>query len=249
MTHPLRGLRHLRAAALRQGRYKSLIVEEDSCLGALQHYVHLNPVRAKMCSVEDLKDYRWSSFWYLHQMRKRPDFLDISGALEHAGGLRDTPAGRRKYMEYLKWLSTNEPARKELAFDKMCRGWALGTKQFKKDLLQTEGLLKDGSTQALRLEGKELQEANELQWEEMFTKGLDALGMSTEDIHTSMKSADWKVWLAYELKRRTSATNVWIADRLNMGVPQAVTIHTGRLNVDDLLKNSRYEQFIYEFTK
>lgn len=232
-----------------QGRYKSLIVEEGSYLGALQHYVHLNPVRAKMCSVDNLEDYRWSSYWYLHHPRKRPAFMDVTGPLEHAGGLRDTPVGRRKYMEYLKWLSTDAPARKELAFERMCRGWALGTKQFKKDLLQTEGLLKEGSMQALRLEGKELQEANELQWEELLQRGLDALGKSADDIHTSLKSADWKVWLAYELKKRTSATNVWIADHLNMGVPQAVTIHTGRLNLANLTKDPRYEQFTYEFTK
>ena len=46
---------------LKKGRCKSLIVEEDAYLGSLQHYVHLNPVRAKMCSVSGLKDYRWSS--------------------------------------------------------------------------------------------------------------------------------------------------------------------------------------------
>ena len=60
--------------ALRQGRYKSLIVEEDSHLGALLHYVHLNPVRASMVSVDQLKDYRWSSFWYLFNKQKRPVF-------------------------------------------------------------------------------------------------------------------------------------------------------------------------------
>jgi hypothetical protein len=32
-----------------QGRFKSLIVEGDGYLGALQHYVHLNPVSAGMC--------------------------------------------------------------------------------------------------------------------------------------------------------------------------------------------------------
>lgn len=41
-----------------QGRYKSLIVEEDSRLGALLHYVHLNPVRAGMTDVKGLRNYR-----------------------------------------------------------------------------------------------------------------------------------------------------------------------------------------------
>ena len=103
--------------ALRQGRYKSLIVEEDSHLGALLHYVHLNPVRASMVSVDQLKDYRWSSFWYLFNKRKRPDSLDCSGGLEAAGGLADTPKGRDQYLSYLKWLSEDDAAQKEMAFE------------------------------------------------------------------------------------------------------------------------------------
>jgi REP element-mobilizing transposase RayT len=48
-----------------QGRYKSLIVEEDSYLGALLHYVHLNPVRASMVSVDQLKRTQKGSCHYL----------------------------------------------------------------------------------------------------------------------------------------------------------------------------------------
>lgn len=98
LTHPLCGLRHLRAPALRQGRYKSLIVEEGSYLGALLHYTHLNPVRAGMTDVAGLPDYRWSSYWYLHRLAKRPDFLDCSGALEAAGGSRATNRLKRRWL-------------------------------------------------------------------------------------------------------------------------------------------------------
>jgi putative transposase len=41
-----------------QGRYKSLIVEEGSYLGALLHYANLNPVRARIVDVAGLRDYR-----------------------------------------------------------------------------------------------------------------------------------------------------------------------------------------------
>jgi putative transposase len=231
-----------------QGRYKSLIVEESAYLGALQHYVNLNPVRAGMCSVETLKDYRWSSFWYLNHSRKRPSFLDLSGALKHAGGLKDTTAGRRKYVEYLSWLSLNESEQKKLAFDKMCHGWALGTKEYKKKLLETEGLLKDGSKQALRLEGQELREANELQWEHLFERGLVAVDKASEDIWSSRKSADWKIWIAYYLKHHSSASNVWISSKLNMGVPQAVSLHTGRFDPSRGSSKNAYEEFIQRFT-
>lgn len=121
-----------------QGRYKSLIVEETDYLGALLHYVHLNPVRAGMVTVESLRNYRWSSFWYLHHPSKRHEFMDFSGCLSAAGSLTDSPAGRKQYREYLSWLSADTGVQKEQLFDRMCRGWAIGSKDFKKGLLSEE---------------------------------------------------------------------------------------------------------------
>lgn len=212
-----------------QGRYKSLIVEEDSYLGALLHYVHLNPVRASMVSVEDLKDYRWSSYWYLHNKRKRPPFLDCTGALEAAGGLADTPQGRKQYAKYLKWLVEDDTARKEMAFDKMCRGWAIGTKDFKKALLEKledakqEDEKGEGSDAVARYYGEGLREANRLRWEMLLEKGLSSLGKNAACIATDLKSAEWKVMLAALLKQKTSATNLWIAGELRMGTSDAVS--------------------------
>jgi putative transposase len=39
---------------LLQGRYKSLIVDPGEGLGPLCHYIHLNPVRANLCGIDDL---------------------------------------------------------------------------------------------------------------------------------------------------------------------------------------------------
>jgi len=212
-----------------QGRYKSLIVEEDSYLGALLHYVHLNPVCASMASVDGLKDYRWSSYWYLHNKRKRPSFLDCTGALEAAGGLADTPQGRKQYANYLKWLVEDDAARKEMAFEKMCRGWAIGTKDFKKALLEEledakeEDENADGSDAVARYYGEGLREANRLRWEMLLEKGLASLAKDAASIATDLKSAKWKILLAALLKQKTSATNVWITRKLNMGTSDAVS--------------------------
>ena len=212
-----------------QGRYKSLIVDEDSHLGALLHYVHLNPVRASIVPIDKLGSYRWSSYWYLLNKRKRPSFMDCTGALQAAGGLADTPAGRRQYLDYLKWLTIDDAAQKELAFDKMCRGWALGAKMFKKGLLKEleEAKESDGetdSTEAVdRYYGDGLREANRLRWEMLLEKGLASLGKEAAAIDSDLKSARWKVMLAALLKQKTSATNVWITGQLNMGTPDAVS--------------------------
>ena len=233
-----------------QGRYKSLIVEEDSYLGALLHYTHLNPVRAGLTDVEGLRDYRWSSYWYLNHPKERPSFLDCTGALAAAGGLSDTRHGHKRYADYLAWLSSNQPAQREMAFDKMCRGWALGTREFKKSLIAeaAEELdlsdVESGSGDEPRFpryDGADLSEANELSWELALESFLRILGRSVDDCRIAPKSADWKVLVAAALKRKTSATNVWIANALNMGVPSAVSRYVsafrkggGEMNADYL---------------
>lgn len=84
-----------------QGRYKSLMVDPGEGRGPLCHYIHLNPVRARLCRAEQLSGWRWCSVHWLMNPRLRASWYDPTPALDHAGGLADTAAGRRKYVEYL----------------------------------------------------------------------------------------------------------------------------------------------------
>jgi len=163
--------------------------------------------------------------------------------------LKDTPAGRKKYSEYLDWLSSDAPAQKEMAFEKMCRGWALGTKSFKRGLLESEGLLKEGSFESLQLEGRELLEANELRWENLLERMLSALEKDGNAVVSEKKSVQWKVWIADVLKRRTAATNVWIAGKLNMGAPQSVSMLTSRFRQQKQDRDVGYLEFTQNITK
>jgi len=230
-----------------QGRYKSLIVEEDTYLGALLHYVHLNPVRAGMCTVPELKKYRWSSYWYLRNPSQRHPFMDLSGALDAAGGLVDTLAGRNKYQEYLLWLSSNEAARKELGFEKMCRGWALGTKDFKKAVLKEE-LEKDEVVDS-EFEGRSLSEANELIWEDLLERALEFFDKTATDIDSDKKCAPWKAGIASLLKKRTSAPNTWITARLNMGASQAVSRYVSHTLASRKLKIKYHDELCASITE
>jgi hypothetical protein len=45
---------------------------------------------------------------------------------------------------------------------------------------------------------------------------------SRQEIGAAAKSAEWKVRIAREMKRRTTATNPWLAAKLNMGHPSRV---------------------------
>jgi putative transposase len=56
--------------ALFRGRYKSILVDEDAYLLQLTRYIHRNPVEVKKKMINQLSDYRWSSYpAYINQTR------------------------------------------------------------------------------------------------------------------------------------------------------------------------------------
>ncbi len=196
-----------------QGRYKSLIVDPDGGLGPLCHYIHLNPVRARLCAMEELAGWRWTSLRWILEPKLRPAWFAPKPALEHAGGLRDTPSGRKRYHAYLEWLAEDEPARKAQRFEAMSRGWIIGTREFARELIQ-EQLAMVG--QGPRL-AAELQEAREALWREALRQGLRRAGRKETALATTGKSEAWKLQLAAELKATTTVTNRWLGQNLHMG--------------------------------
>lgn len=196
-----------------QGRYKSLVVDPDGGLGPLCHYIHLNPVRAKLRPVSALPDYPWTSLRWLLDPKGRPDWYHPRPALDHAGALADTPAGRRKYLAYLAWLSEDEPARKKQRFAEMSRGWIIGTPGFAKTMLQeNQDLVGHGRRMAT-----ELQATREALWQDELTALLSKVNRTPADLVEDKKSAAWKTAVAAALKTGTTATNRWLGENLNMG--------------------------------
>jgi len=95
----------------------------------------------------------------------------------------------------------------------MCRGWALGTKEFKKALIEeanreSELSEDEGEKRLPRYDGETLREANELQWELLLERCLLALDKTIDDCVKDKKTSEWKVLVAALLKEKTSATNV-----------------------------------------
>ena len=208
-----------------QGRYKALVVESGKELGAVAHYIHLNPVRAKIVSMERLAEYPDSSFAALMAPKKRPRCLQVKTYLQAAGKLADTAAGRRKYVKYLVWLSENEPAQKQLNFESISKDWALGGKAFKMSLI------KDHRVKLAQLGAKEAstREARELLWLEALNAAMSKLGKTATDIARDKKAAPWKVAIAAQLKSASTVTNVWLAEQLRMGAPDGVSRYVGEL--------------------
>jgi putative transposase len=77
--------RHRRAGHLFQNRFKSILVEEQEYLLTLVAYIHLNPVRAALVSLEALPRYLWSGHRVLLG-RKDPVGQECDFVLEQFGG-------------------------------------------------------------------------------------------------------------------------------------------------------------------
>ncbi len=196
-----------------QGRYKSLLVDPDGGLGPLCHYIHLNPVRAHLRPVEQLPEWPWSSLRWLMAPKLRPAWYDPSAALAHAGELNDTPAGRKKYLDYLAWLAEDEPARKAQKFSEMSKGWIIGTAGFAREMAREHG---EAAGHGRRL-ANEIRIAQEAVWAEELERLLPKLGRPAGDLKKEGKSVPWKLALAAALKSRTTATNRWLGTNLYLG--------------------------------
>jgi len=91
--------RHNRVGYLYQGRYKSILCEEQSYFLELIRYIHLNPVRARIINdLSSLDSYPWTGHSMLVGVR-RSDWLDDRFVLSQFGG--DLNVARKKYRQFM----------------------------------------------------------------------------------------------------------------------------------------------------
>ena len=212
---------HSEAGRPFQGRYKSLHVESGQALAQVAHYIHLNPVRAKVVPVGRMEEFLRSSLsWF--PRKGRPGWLVAETVLAESGGLSDTPAGWRKYREYLGFLAEEDAKRREEKFGRLSRGWMVGSQEFKQALQKDLAKL-GGDLEQVRLLGGELvPEWREEHWEQILRKGAQVLKIDLDRL-PARKSAVEKVRLAALLKARSAVSNGWLATRLGMGQPASVS--------------------------
>ena len=218
-----------------QGRYKALHVEPGHALAQVAHYLHLNPVRAKVTTTGRLGEFRASSFWWFAKngRKDRPAWLMADTVLGEAGELADAPAGWRRYGEYLGVLAEESPVEREKKFGAMSRGWALGTKEFRRELIRD-----------LRQRGAELKQAGRRGegagegrefraeiWEERLEAVAKAAGIDLGKLGPRKSDAQ-KVLLAAVLKAATDVSNGWLNERLGMGTPASASQFVRRFHLD-----------------
>ena len=115
--------KHKRNGHLFQGRFKSILVEEDEYLQQLSRYIHLNPVRSGM--VEDLSSYPWSSYLVFIGENKKPEWLETDWLLSLFGKRPKTAvANYRNFVEQIDATKIENPAKN------LVGGFILGSPDF-----------------------------------------------------------------------------------------------------------------------
>ncbi len=119
---------HYITGSILQGRYKSILVDEDSYGIVLSAYIHLNPLRAGI--VDDLREYKWSSYLnYVKENKRVVDSLDTEFMLSHFS--KDLKESRRLYKKY---VNENENIKNPLKGS--FKGIMLGGKEYVEDILK-----------------------------------------------------------------------------------------------------------------
>lgn len=117
--------RHFRRGHLFQGRYKSIIVQNEAYLLQLSYYIHRNPLRAGI--VQRLADYRWSSYRVYAYDRRTPKWLSTDLILSQFEGEKD------RHKTYRKKVQKYAHEEKRL-FEDLRHGLIVGSSQFTKKI-------------------------------------------------------------------------------------------------------------------
>lgn len=204
-----------------QGRYKALLVAPGHSFAQVCHYLHLNPVRARLHEPEKVSGYPWSSLPKF-MAKGRPDWLEPRTVLRESGDLPDTAAGWNSYLRYLEFLATDALAKKDLVASRMSRGWCVGDRSFKADMKSAAA---EQGADLERFEGLE-PEAVRQEREELWEERLQALArhakIELQELPAAKSHAS-KALLAAAMKASSSVSNAWLAQRLGMGQPASAS--------------------------
>jgi putative transposase len=205
--------KHKQSGHLFNGRYKSLVVDGSGTgyLRTVCEYVHLNPVRARLLGKQErLSAYRWSSYGeYLKKPARRPGWLRVDRVYGEMGIAKDNAAGRREFekrMELRRW--EDEPEE----WKRVRRGWCFGDEAFRQELV--EALAEKVGAEPY---GEEWRVTSERKAEAIVRDELKKMGWTGKTLKEKPKGDKEKVKVAERLRRETTMTLEWIAERLRMG--------------------------------
>lgn len=205
-----------------QGRYRAGHLEKGHALAQAAHYIHLNPVRARIVAADRVGEYPWSSLAWLRR-RRRPAWLNPATVLQESGGLADTPAGWRSYAAYLGVLFEEDAAFREEKHSRLLRGWAIGSATYRAELREKLHAAADQRSrfELVGADRNAIRDARSEWWEDRLRVIAHTMAINLAEL-PRRKSAPEKLALAAAMKETTSVSLGWLAKRLQLGATDSV---------------------------
>ena len=191
-----------------QSRYRADHCAAGPLAAARMDYVHLNPVRAGLVSMQQLCQYPWTSYQSLRHPGSR-GLLAIGAGLELLHGICDAPAGWDAYELRLRSVLTTD--QRPLTETELFGSFAA----------RRRGALSEAKGAGLRVNRSraELVTDELARWEEILTEVLREEGVTREALVGRPPSDAVKVGVAIKVRERCPAYSSWLTERLRMGSP------------------------------
>ena len=205
VRHGLRG--HLFA-----GRYKAVPIDpQGEYLRTAVDYVHLNPAREKLIQEDQpLREFPWSSLGsYLGRNDTQRKAPAVEPALREFGAGK---SGRKSAQDFEQQLERRRTLDLNKEFHGLRHGWFFGSESFRVELLA-----RMESTATANHIGPEIHESAEETAGQIVARELARLEWSEHDLGEHAKGDAEKIRIAEMLRRESTMTLGWIAERLRMG--------------------------------
>jgi REP element-mobilizing transposase RayT len=190
-----------------QGRYQAKRVPPGMDALRVMDYIHLNHVRKKLLTIEQLASSPLSSIYRLFNLDTRSPFIVGEGLVRFCG-LTDNPDGWNLYLTRLHDVYLRDDD--GLGFEAQ---WQVAKYETK----LARSAESAGAPLTLNLSDEEIERLDSDYSEKIFL-GLLAKGRKTEDdLKAAAGLPEWKLNLALEMIRSTTASFVWLANRLCTG--------------------------------
>jgi REP element-mobilizing transposase RayT len=155
-----------------QGRFKSILVQNDAYLLRLSCYIHRNPLRANI--VDRLADFKWSSYQYYAYKRKVPGWLKTETILSQVS----QPDLNKSYRVKVQQYSEEEGS----FLENLKHGFIFGSQDFIDDIKKK--FLKDQKDVEMPNKNSLLRDCDV---DALIKSGADILGLDVECMVTGKR--------------------------------------------------------------
>jgi putative transposase len=204
-----------------QGRFNAKLAPEGLSTRRIIDYIHLNPFRAGLCGIEELRFFPGTSLAAYMEPEAR-GWLAATQAMERFLGFPDTEDGRRAYLVALAQVAIDDPKGEVFR-----RDWADALREEAEAAKrQPRGVAGPVPPEVL-VERAERQRQLETSWEAEAGAALVDVGLAEDALAELAKAHPLKLEVARRLKAR-GATCGWIAWRLKAGTGASLRVVLSR---------------------